>query len=238
MRAHAMAFCLSAVLFAGAAAAYDADDPNNCNGVDWDDTRALIVAKVTARPRVNFIKSPYDDDFSAATCPAATAACLKKSYLVTDDLVLVGKTRSDFTCVSYQSPMAKKQTWIRGWLPRAALTSVAPMPSPRTPDWLGSWTHPGGHIEIKNGGSGKLHVEGKMVVPGAQDVHTGVIGADATPRRGILAFVHDGSIPFDKTDAGECRVRMQRVGPWLMVEDNDGCGGAGVTFTGLYRRNK
>jgi hypothetical protein len=29
---------------------------------------------------------------------------------------------------------------------------------------------------------------------------------------------------------------MQRVGPWLVVEDNGDCGGAGVTFTGLYRR--
>jgi hypothetical protein len=51
-------FALSAVLFAGSALAYDAYDPNNCNGVDWDDKRALIVAKVTAQPRVDFIKSP------------------------------------------------------------------------------------------------------------------------------------------------------------------------------------
>ena len=49
---------MSAVLFAGSALAYDAYDPNNCNGVDWDDKRALIVAKVTAQPRVDFIKSP------------------------------------------------------------------------------------------------------------------------------------------------------------------------------------
>ena len=65
-------FALSAVLFAGSALAYDAYDPNNCNGVDWDDKRALIVAKVTAQPRVNFIKSPYDDDFKAEGCPAAS----------------------------------------------------------------------------------------------------------------------------------------------------------------------
>jgi hypothetical protein len=29
---------------------------------------------------------------------------------------------------------------------------------------------------------------------------------------------------------------MHRVGTFLLVEDNGGCGGAGVTFTGLYRR--
>ena len=53
------------VLFAGHASAYDANDPSNCNGVDWDETRILAVSKVIADPRVNFIKSPYDDDFKA-----------------------------------------------------------------------------------------------------------------------------------------------------------------------------
>jgi hypothetical protein len=84
-------------------------------------------------------QEPYDDDFTAAACPAATKACQKKSYLVTGDLVLVGRTQGDFTCVSYQSPLAKKQIWANGWLPSMALTPVAPMPSPKTPDWIGTW---------------------------------------------------------------------------------------------------
>ena len=41
MRAGSHGFALSAVLFAGSAFAYDAYDPNNCNGVNWDDKRAL-----------------------------------------------------------------------------------------------------------------------------------------------------------------------------------------------------
>ena len=56
------------------------------------------------------------------------------------------------------------------------------------------------------------------------------------PGKDTIAFMDDGSIPFEKADEGECRVRMQRFDSWLMVEDNDGCGGAGVSFTGLYRR--
>jgi hypothetical protein len=44
-------------------------DPKNCNGVAWNNEHAMVVAKVTARPRVNFVKSPYDDDFKAAGCP-------------------------------------------------------------------------------------------------------------------------------------------------------------------------
>src|SRR3954470_558014 len=89
------------------AAAYDANDPANCNGIEWDDAQPLTVAKVTGGARVNFVKSPYDDDFKAAGCPASTNACRKKAYLVGDDLVLVGRTIGDFTCVSYQSPRAR-----------------------------------------------------------------------------------------------------------------------------------
>ena len=111
MRTAVIGLVLSAVLFAPAALAYDAYDPANCNGVGWSDQHSLVVSKVTAQPRVNFIKSPYDDDFKAENCPAATDACRKKSYLVTGDLVLVGKTRGEFTCVAYQSSAAKKPNW-------------------------------------------------------------------------------------------------------------------------------
>jgi hypothetical protein len=33
-------------------------------------------------------------------------------------------------------------------------------------------------------------------------------------------------------------VRMQRIGTRLLVEDNSGCGGAGVSFLGFYRRKR
>jgi hypothetical protein len=233
------AFLLSVTLAAGFSSAVRAEDnPNNCIGVGWDDKRALIVSKVIARPRINFIKSPYDDDGEATTCPADTEACRKTSYLVPGDLVLTGKTQGAFTCVAFQSPLARKQIWATGWLPSSALTPVSPMPSPKISDWIGTWYHPGGEITISRGGGGKLSIEGEMILPTARDVHTGELQANVTPEKDTIAFVDDGSIPFEKTEEGECRVRIQRIGQWLMVEDNSGCGGAAVTFTGLYRRKK
>jgi hypothetical protein len=228
---------LVAFLGAGSASAYDAYDPKNCNGVDWDNTRALVVSKIIARPRVNFIKSPYDDDFKASGCPADTDACRTKSYLVAGDLVLTGKTLGDFTCVVYQSPRAQKQIWASGWLPSSKLSPVAPMPSPKLSDWTGRWNHPGGAITIARGDGGTLKIEGEMVMPTAQDSHTGELQATATPQKDRIAFADDGSIAFEKAE-GECRVRMQRIGEQLLVEDNSGCGGAAVTFTGLYRRKR
>jgi hypothetical protein len=86
-----------------------------CIGVDYDNKRGLIVSKVTTHPRVNFIKSPDDDDLKATTCPALTEACRKESYLVAGDLVLTGKTQGAFTCVNDQSPLTRKpQTWAKG----------------------------------------------------------------------------------------------------------------------------
>ena len=225
------------LLSATAAAAYDANDPANCNGIGWDDARPLTVAKVNGTRRVNFVKSPYDDDFKAAACPASTDACRKKAYLVRGDLVLVGRTSGDFTCVSYQAPHAKAQIWTTGWLPRAALTTVAPMAAPAMSEWIGSWEHPGGGLTIRKGAGSSLRIEGDQVLPAGRDLRNGSLGATAEPKGGLIAFVDDGSTPFERPNAGdECRVRLQRVGAWLLVEDNNDCGGASVSFTGLYRR--
>jgi hypothetical protein len=228
---------LGATLVARPAAGYDAEDPANCNGVGWDDDHPLVVSKVTASPRINFVKSPYDDDFKAESCPAATDACRKKSYLVTGDLVLTGATRGSFTCVSYQATQKTKHIWTTGWLPSTALAPVTPIAARNMSDWTGNWEQPHGGIEIKPGGlGGRLQIEGEMVVPTARDFHTGVISAQVMPRDGSIIFLDDGWLPFEtKCDSG-CRVRMQRIGPFLLVEDNGGCGGAGVTFTGLYHR--
>jgi hypothetical protein len=237
MRAKIIVLALGAALFATQASAYDAYDPANCVGVDWDDARSLIVAKVVARPRINFVKSPYDDDFKAQGCPAATAACRMKSYLVTGDLVLAARTRGEFTCVAFSSPPGKKPTWTRGWLPSSALTPVAPMAEPGLSDWLGNWDQPHAGIEIKRGGiGGRLTIEGIAAFKGARDVHTGAINAQVMPGKDTIAFLDDGWLPLETQCDSGCRVRMQRIGPFLLVEDNGACGGAGVTFTGLYHR--
>ena len=220
---------LYALLFAAPASAYDAEDPKNCNGVGWDNKSPWVIAKVTAKPRVNFVKSPYDDDFKAEGCPASTDACRRNAYLVTGDLVFVGATQGAFTCVNYQSPLAKKQIWATGWLPTAALTPVARMTPTKATDWIGNWYHPGGPIEIKQAAGGKLHVEGGITVPTARDFHTGDFAGDVTPK--------DDMLDFDDGD-DSCHVQMQRIGTWLLVGDNGGCGGAGVTFQGLYRRTR
>ena len=237
MRAKLTLIALAALLLAPPAFAYDANDPANCVGVEWDDVRPLVMAQVTARPRVNFVKSPYDDDFKADACPAASPACRRKSYLVTGDLVLAARTRGEFTCVSFPSLPGKRPIWSNGWLPTSALKPLAPTAEPARSDWLGNWDQPYAGIEIREGGlGGRLRIEGIAAVKGAREVHTGAINAEVMPDKDSITFLEDGWLPSEtKCDSG-CRVRMHRVGPWLLVEDNGDCGGAGVTFNGIYRR--
>jgi hypothetical protein len=54
-----------------------------------------------------------------------------------------------------------------------------------------------------------------------RDVQNGDFMAHLTPQDDTIAFIDEGGY-------GEgCHVRMQRIGPWLLVEDNGGCGGWG-----------
>ena len=207
-------------------------DPRACNGIDFDVKSPLVASKVSARPHVNFIKGSDDD----AACPTNKEACRKKAYLVPRDVVLSGRAQGTFTCVAYQSFHTRKQNWTTGWLPTSSLTPFEPMPSPKAADWIGDWSHPGGTISITRGDAGKLSIEGEHTCVAAQSVHSGVLSAAVVPLPGMIAFADDGSGPFEKAEEGQCLFRMQRVGLWLLVEDNMQCGGSMVTFTGLYRR--
>ena len=142
---------LGTVLTAGSASAYDAYDQQNCNGVGWDDKRALVVSKVIAKPRVNFIKSPYDDDFKAANCPADTEAVPEEGLSCHRRR---GADRQDARRVHLRFvPVATGEKADLDDRLAAAVTALVPVNADagrrRRRDWIGTWSHPGGDIEIK-----------------------------------------------------------------------------------------
>jgi hypothetical protein len=211
------------------------ENASNCLGIGFDVTHPVTIAKIIAdRPQVYFIKSALDD----AACSAEGDTCAQPSYLIPGDLVLVGKTRGAYSCVSYQSAADRAQGWTVGWLPSASLTPVQPAHALAVVDWIGRWIHAGGKITISEGRRGTLRIRGEHVYPAAQNVHSGVIRAQAKPEQGLLRFAEDGRAPFNaaSAEAGNCLIRMQRIAELLVVEDNGHCGGALVTFTGFYRR--
>jgi hypothetical protein len=228
----ALRACLLAMTSATFCQAQTAENPADCLGIDFDAKHPVTIAKIIAdQPQVHFLKNGTDQ----ASCPAASDTCRKTAYLIPGDLVLIGKTDGAYSCISYESATARKVSWTNGWLPSATLTPVVPSPASSRADWTGEWVHSAGHITIRNGKDGELTIKGEGFYAAAQNVHTGVIDATAKPVNGLLQFADDGSIAFDDPKA-DCQVRMQRIAALLVVEDNDACGGAMVTFTGFYRK--
>jgi len=51
------------------------------------------------------------------------------------------------------------------------------------------------------------------------------------------ATLHDNRVVFAQgSGQDDCRVSMVLVGPYLVVDDNNACGGMNVSFQSVYRR--
>jgi hypothetical protein len=226
---------LSAALATAMAPALAEEPAGDCMGFDFDAKKPAVIYRVTtAAPKVYFTRNALED----ASCPADTAACRGRAYLVPGDLVFTGKTNGGYTCVAYQAIHSAAQGWTNGWIASANLTPVAPAPASQAGDWTGTWRHVSGTITITAAKGGQLAIAGEHVYPTAGGVRTGEISSNARPAGGIVAFVDGEDTPFDKAKEGDCLVRMQRVDALLVVEDNWQCGGAMVTFTGFYQRKR
>lgn len=137
-----------------------------------------------------------------------------------------------------------KGTTTNNYLPVAALRML-PATEPALDEWVGHWKTGEQDITISNAASGQLAVEGTATF-GAHDpdrvkrgaVNTGEVSGIAAPQGNRLAFNQgdDGkTLPFNEADDNACRIRMDRVGPYLWAWEQ-GCGGMGVSFDGVYAR--
>ncbi len=210
-------------------------------GCGWPDIvqQPTIAASVrSAMARTYFVK----DDVMAHGCPNDGAACKDKAYLTTGDVVLTGAARGKFTCIGFA---AAKGVATIGWFPTKALVPLSP-PDQHPMDWNGHWVATEQDIRIAPDKGDALSVKGDATW-GMGDparlarggVHTGEVAGISRPVDGMLAFTmgDDGkTLPYDAGDEFTCRVRMIRHGPYLVVNDNNACGGVNVSFSGFYRR--
>jgi hypothetical protein len=188
--------------------------------------------------RVGFV-SPSTEKLPE--CPSARPACQLQSFLVPGDTVLAGDRIGGFRCVTYRSAKGRETS---GFLPSAALVDQ-PAPSSALVDWTGRWVRDeeasitiaaeGAAVAVKGDATwGALDPE--RVKRGG--VNTGEIDATATPRGNLIAIGsgYDGALPPDISKADDCRARLRLFGRYLAVDDNTGCGGMNVSFTGVYSR--
>lgn len=189
--------------------------------------------------RLNFVKNATD----APNCPSAAEACRERAYLVPGNGVIAGRRHEGFRCSIYVGSTGQVRA---GWLPETGLITLPPA---NDPDFVGKWrSGPEQSIAIRRDGA-NWQLEGQATYSGQDPerlrrgaVNIGDFSA-TVPRTGSdgptrLAFTEgpDGTLPYDKGEETACKMRMQLVGPWLIVGDNLRCGGANVTFNGIYRR--
>ena len=212
----------------------------DCTGYgSLNDNPQVDTAKVTGDGKTFFVKSEMDDK----ACPADTSACRRKAFLVAGNGILVSDRAGAFVCATFVNG---KGVETSGWLPAAAISVDAKGAAPMPKDWLGTWKREEATITIKPDAKDALAIDGDATY-GAEDpdrvkrgaVNMGSISAKGDPKGDGLAFAmgdDDKTLPVDKGDDTTCKVWMRRVGPYLLVDDNNNCGGMNVTFRGTYAR--
>ncbi|WP_294536213.1 hypothetical protein [uncultured Rhodoblastus sp.] len=222
-------FSLAALAFCVASA--QADD-RFCGGANFSDGPTLRIGQIAAdAPRVAFVRNGDLD----IRCPSVEPGCRDKAFLVARDLVVIGRRLDEFVCADYWTAKSARS----GWLPAIALAPAKVSVNPA--DWSGDWTRVEAEIKIINTG-GVLKAQGSATY-GALDpdrvkrggVNLGEFSGPLVLADGQATFA-DKDVDPSKPDSFGCRVRLALAGDSLFVQDNGQCGGANVSFTGLYRR--
>jgi hypothetical protein len=196
---------------------------------------ALALGHVTsAAQRVHFVKEATEQP----GCPSRTPACAERAYLVPGDRVIIFARRGAFLCATYINAKdgADNDRARLGWLPADAVSYDKAEPVALA-DWIGHWHHNDGpdegDITVKAGKAGALRIDGVASYGGNDpgrvergDITAAALGYDVQPAGDRLSFTGDN----------DCKVWMQRLGPWLVVNDDGKCGGGDATFQGVYMR--
>lgn len=160
-------------------------------------------------------------------------------YLLVGDNVVTGKVVPGYTCSLYGSSNGRVTT---GWLPTNKLQPLPPEPIPLAA-WSGQWTRKGevdwrsSSIEIyPDVKSGLLRIEGHGHWAASEKdaqyrgPNTGQFSAFTRPDGRYLHVVDS------YYETSSCQVDLVLLPPYLLVKDNNQCGGMNVRFLGLYQQ--
>jgi hypothetical protein len=181
----------------------------------------LAAVKGAKNKKVYF----YDD---SRACPN-DKNCQTKSYVVPNDELIISRTFGKWACSWYQP---KKGAETVGWIALDKLEFKETNLNPPAANWLGDWSYTASQIKI---GKGKttdlLTITGYAFWRGTgYNVHVGELNGASKPAGNEL------KIGENETGEYDCKVTMRLVGKYLVVADNLQCGGANVTFSGVYQK--
>jgi len=148
--------------------------------------------------------------------------------LAAGDVVMPYHTDGDWTC----SYIQQRSGAGPGWVKAVDLREVHADLAPPLVSWFGTWTNGLGRIRIApSEAAGRLHLTAENEWHGVGDVvHTGDFEGDASPSGNRLHFVESGP--------DSCTVDFTLIGRYLVVSDNQLCGGMNVRFWGVWRRGE
>jgi hypothetical protein len=225
---------LSAIVLACGMATAHAD-PVGC-----EQNNVALASIVASEARVNFIAGRSE---RTPACPSAESGCRLKAYLVPGDEVLVDTADGPYVCTFFKS---QGGTETRGWLPRAAVQIAPSEPAPLR-QWEGKWQRDRDAQIVIKSSQDELEVSGNAIW-GSRDpqrvkrgaVHIGELSGKGKPRGQTLALGWDPDrstfLRLKDEPPDDCAAKLDLYGRYLVVEDNRGCGGINVSFTGIYVR--
>lgn len=220
-------FCLALICFVTITGFSQlAGNPENwCReGFFTQETRNFGVGFV--KPKTGNRTYFYNDDPSK--CPAASF-CRSKSYLVKQDRVITSKILGEHVCAWFTGSRGEVKV---GWLKKADLDFPEMLTDASEKVWTGEWQYGSNTISFSpNKLAGYLNVKGNAFWKGMGDnIHIGELDGRFEPQDGFLEY-SDGTGQYD------CRARMiLSMETLLIVADNGYCGGANVSFSGIYRK--
>jgi hypothetical protein len=156
--------------------------------------------------------------------------CRLKSYLIPNDEVIVSRKFAGFACAWYQP---KKGAETVGWISLDKLEFSDNAQTGGRKSWTGTWSYYDNEIKIAAAEKpGVYKITGNAIWKGLGDnVHIGELDGDAKFVETNLKYGED-----DDTDEYACKVTMRLAGKFLIVSDNLNCGGANVSFSGVYKK--
>lgn len=126
-------------------------------------------------------------------------------------------------------PQEGKLATMFGWIPmsRWHVTDSSPQPAVR---WVGVWQNETAKITVQSQDDGQLNIRGHAVRDLGPDGRNVEFFGDFS----ITGMLENG-VATANDDSDPCKVSVRLVGDYLVAKDNGGCGGMGVSFSGIYR---
>jgi hypothetical protein len=224
---HPLSSVFAAFLIAsiGVEAQPQSPEPLSCDMAAPTESRSLAQAvAVNGDPSINAWylfgrKSRPDSSQPPPRCNPDRGDCLVAPSIPTDsepfELIVKGDR---WSCIATNG---RGTLWVSS-------DNVAPLiadPHPPLSAWIGRWEQ-GGWIEISSSDGRRLSIKGENTWHGFGDVvHYGTISFTTEATSNPLALSNSG-----------CEVSATLVGDYLMLHDNDGCGGMNVRFQGAWKR--